>query len=121
MLRQKFYAPVRSVTITASISHLRRTAGVVWLTVHGRVRNTGTVPLAGRWWWSITDPRGRIVASGKRASKTIYPQRSLAHGRVVRLGTSGALRAGHLHARGSTSRRRTKSWRSPVVSFRQPY
>lgn len=120
VLRQKFYAPVRSVTITASISHLHRTAGVVWLTVHGRVRNTGTVPLAGRWWWSITDPRGRIVTSGKWDSKTIYPARSLAHGRVVRLGTASGLRAGNYTLR-IYFKTSTKSWRSPVVSFRQPY
>ena len=120
VLRQKFYAPVRSVTIAASITHLHRTAGVVWLTVHGRVRNTGTVPLAGRWWWSITDPKGRIVASGTWASKTIYPLRSLGHGKVVRLGTASGLRAGTYTLR-IYFKTSTKSWRSPIVSFRQPY
>jgi spore germination protein YaaH len=120
VLRQKFYAPVRSTTITASISDLHRTAGVVWLTVHGRVRNTGTVPLTGRWWWSITDPKGHIVTSGKWAPSTIYPTRSLAHGRVVRLGLASSLRAGTYTLR-IYFKTASRSWRSPVVGFRQPY
>ena len=120
VLRQKFYAPVRSTTITASITGLHRTAGVVWLTIHGRVRNTGTVPLTGRWWWSITDPKGKIVVSGKWAASSIYPTRSLAHGRVVRLGLASALRSGTYTLR-IYFKTSSKSWRSPVVSFRQPY
>ena len=67
VLRAKFYAPIRATTVTASTSGLRRSAGVVSVIVHGRVRNTGTVPVTGRWWWSIRDPRGHIVLTGSLA------------------------------------------------------
>ena len=94
VLREKFYAPIRAMTVTASTSGLRRSAGVVSVIVHGRVRNTGTVPVTGRWWWSIRDQRGHIVLTGSWPSSTIYPGRSLSHGRLVRLGLATRLPAG---------------------------
>ncbi len=120
VLRAKFYAPIRAMTVTASTSGLRRSAGAVSVIVHGSARNTGTVPVTGRWWWSIRDQAGHTVLTGSWSSSTIYPGRALSHGRLVRLGLATHLPAGRYTLRmifksGSTG------WRSADVGFRQPY
>lgn len=120
VLRSKFYAPVRTTAVTASVTGLHKSYGVVWLTVHGRVTNTGTVPIRGRWWWSITDRAGKIVLSGSMPYDTIYPTRSISHGRTVRLGLASRLPAGTYTLR-FYFKSGTLGWRSPDLRFRQPY
>ncbi len=120
VLRAKFYAPIRSTTVTASTTSLRRSAGVVSVIVHGAVRNTGTIPITGHWWWSIRDQQGRTVQTGSWSSSTIYPNRTLSHGRLVRLGLASRLPPGRYTLR-IIFTSGSKGWRSTDFGFRQPY
>ena len=99
VLRAKFYAPIRCDDrdrVDPPVCGGPPASSAV--IVHGRVRNTGTVPVTGRWWWSIRDPGGHTVLTGSWPSSTIYPGRALSHGRLVRLGLAQRLPAGTLHA-----------------------
>jgi hypothetical protein len=120
VLRSKFYAPVHGVKVGGRIAEVKRTAGRVDVRVRVRARVTGTVPERGRFRWTIRDASGRLIESGSWPRQTIYPNRLATHGAWVRLGTARQLAAGTyaLRVRFVTS---SKTWRSPVIEFRQPY
>jgi hypothetical protein len=120
VLRSKFYAPVLSMSVRASVSDLTRVSGVVSVVVHAGATNTGTVPLTGSLRWAIRDPGGRVVASGHWPTTVVYPGRSTSHAVRAALGLATSLPAGtyHLRVRFVTS---TKAYGPPDVAFRQPY
>jgi spore germination protein YaaH len=94
LLRSKFYAPVHTVTVRASVTNVRKRSGVVEAIVHYGARNTGTVPERGTWRWTIRDSRGRIWRSGKGRTETIFPGKGIGHATRVRIALASRLPAG---------------------------
>ena len=120
LLRSKFYAPVHSVAVRASVTNVTKRYGYVQAVIHYSGRNTGTVPERGTWRWTIRDRRGKIWRSGIGPTETIYPGRTIGHARRVRIGLASRLPAGTYILRVRFVRIGA-SWRSPDVRFRQPY
>jgi hypothetical protein len=120
VLRSRFYSPVRSATVLASTRDLKRVSGAVYVTVRGRVTNTGTVPLSGVMSYTIRDGRDRLVARGSWPKETVYPGRAIRHARTIRLGLAANLRAGTyvLRLRFDAGGAR---YRTEPHTFRQPY
>ncbi|MGK2852390.1 MAG: glycosyl hydrolase family 18 protein [Candidatus Limnocylindrales bacterium] len=120
VLRSKFYAPVRQIAVGGRIADVFRRSGVVYAVVKVRARETGTIPERGAFRWTIRDAAGRLIRYGSWPRETLYPGRLATHRVTVRLGTASALRAGTwtIRVRFITS---AKTWRSPVIEFRQRY
>jgi hypothetical protein len=93
---------------------------VVSANVRVQARVTGTVPERGSWKWTIRDTTGKLVRSGAYKKQTLYPGRLVKHTVRLRLGLASALPAGMytLRVRFVQSK---KTWRSPVIEFRQRY
>ena len=119
VLRAKFYAPVHRASVRSRPTRVTRTAGLVRLTHVDRVTNTGNVPERGTLVWRVYSPTGKLLRKNS-TTFTLYP----GHGRTFTvttfLGTVAGLRAGtyRLRVEFNTSRR---TWRAPIVGFRQPY
>lgn len=120
VLRSKFYAPIRRISVGGRIADVYRRSGVVYAVVKVRARETGTVPERGYFRWTIRDATGRLIRYGSWPRETLYPGRLATHRVTVRLGPASALRAGTwtFRVRFITS---ATTWRSPVIGFRQPY
>ncbi len=119
VLRTKFYAPVRAVTVGGSVTVSERYGAVIAI-VRGNAKNAGTIPERGRWWWSIRTPGGKLLKSGSWAANTIYPGRGVAHAERVTLGHATSLRSGTYTLRVAFITA-GKIWRSRAIGFRQPY
>jgi len=119
VLRDKFYAPVREVRVFGKVLSVKRSSGAVLTKIRLQAREGGTVPERGVFKWTLRDRNGKLLRSGSLPRETVYPARTRTHDKLVRLGSTFGLKAGTytLRVRFITS----KTWRSPVVSFRQPY
>jgi spore germination protein YaaH len=119
-LRDKFYAPIHAVKVSGKVGTITRSNGVVSANVRVQARVTGTVPERGSWKWTIRDTTGKLVRSGAYKKQTLYPGRLVKHTVRLRLGLASALPAGMytLRVRFVQSK---KTWRSPVIEFRQRY
>ena len=121
LLRNKFYAPVHSVTVTARVTNVASRSGYVEAIVHYGGRNVGTVPERGTWIWTIRDAHGKIWLSGRGLTETIYPGKAIGHAIKVRIGLARKLPAGTYLIRARFERVPGAYFRSPDVGFRQPY
>jgi hypothetical protein len=120
LLRSKFFAPIHLTVVSGSVTNVTRRSGYVYAVVHFGTRDTGTVPERGYWRWTVRDSKNHIVASGSRASETIYPGRSIGHATRVRLGLASKLRAGTYKLRVSFIGS-LRHWRTADIGFRQRY
>jgi chitinase len=120
VLRAKFYAPIRDISVKGKVLSLTRSAGTVYTTIRVYAREVGTVPERGYWKWTLRDQTGKLIRAGELKKQTLYPARLARHTVRVRLGSSLGLKAGTytLRVRFIT---KAKTWRSPVVEFRQRY
>ena len=121
LLRTKFYAPVHAVTVSASITNVASHSGYVEAVVHYSGRNVGTVPERGRWILTIRNAKGTLSVSRATVSDTIYPGKAISHATLMRIGLASRLPAGTYLVRVRFERAPGAYFRSPDVSFRQPY
>jgi spore germination protein YaaH len=120
VVRAKFYAPVYKAKVSGSVTDVVRRSGVVYVKVHARAQNIGTVPLTGYLRWSIRNRVGRVILSGRWPTVVLYPGRATSRARTVRLGLATSLAAGTytLRVRFVSAR---GTWGMPDAAFRQPY
>lgn len=120
VLRDKFYAPVKQMSVKGRVISNVRVGGSVLTRIRLYGRETGTVPQWGEWRWTLRDARGRVIKSGKLKKELFYPNRLKMHTMTVVLGSPGGLRAGTYSLRVSIVTART-TWRSKPVAFVQRY